>query len=815
MKSFFIFSFFVISSLGQFLEGQWNWTASPYTSVDGATVNLGAFWVSTADFPMTSQLYSITFRVIFRKTAGACTNPQMGNSSHYEIGLKLLRDNGYLTELVLTAPGDYDGEYPVSVADFLFADYGASQPFGDVPTSGTYAAKGGSMYSTFFDSPYGNWYLKAEDTQAGSPLCIQFIQLIIQVLLPPTTGGITTGEEPTQYTTVDTEIELSTGEYPTDFTTGDTETEITTGEYPTDITTGETELTTGELPTQETTGEDYTTSEPEYSTGIDVTTGGAQVTTGGSPPPPPDSIKFQIVVTYTADVGSLTPILYSILGISAINFQSIGTVDIGGLIAINFEILGTTLDPASNIANRLSYFIATNEAVLVTVGVLQGCYLDDTLQCETVILPGIIVPPESLCPVDIPTRCTSGICVDGLADCASFAVKCPSSLPYLCHDNTCEVTPRNCVSGVTCPQSDPIMCWDGECVSDSAFCSILASCGIDRPQRCPDGTCVRNDEMCPSDDCFPAQSCPDGLTCVNSISECPPYDGCAPDIPILCPSGECVSDSSDCLCLGGKFRCFDGTCANSEKECENPPSSSKPASISFTVDTNRTFTHSIDVFSKDYLSQLGRISVPSHFILPILGVNVSLGVLVKGVADSILRNVHYPGWGNNTSNIARILSSVISLEGTVNQPYDQSITLNFTIPSYAVSQHVSQNNYQSVIVAYFTNDHEWRETSDTRTVSRNPDGSLTVIARSNQDGKYGVLLGIEDDSGSGSGSGGGSVVTTVAVAVTVSAIVVVGVAIVAVYIAKKREQLKIDNQMDFPPRSEQPSTVEMESVSSM
>jgi fibro-slime domain-containing protein len=206
------------------------------------------------------------------------------------------------------------------------------------------------------------------------------------------------------------------------------------------------------------------------------------------------------------------------------------------------------------------------------------------------------------CPIATPNRCAfSGACVlNATTECFND-LGCPNLQPILCSSGVCVDSPAKCAStscaapSVTCPST-------GLCSSSLDLCTTTSGCPITSPVRCLDGSCRKyaaNSGQTGSDVCPSGLSCSGGTTlcadgscalkcptsgkcpstlpfqcasgkCEASAANCAP--GCPAVVPVLCPNGLCVADASACpapsVCDSG-VRCSDGTCKSTYQDCIN------------------------------------------------------------------------------------------------------------------------------------------------------------------------------------------------------------------------------------------------------
>ncbi|MES1910542.1 MAG: hypothetical protein MHM6MM_003119 [Cercozoa sp. M6MM] len=225
---------------------------------------------------------------------------------------------------------------------------------------------------------------------------------------------------------------------------------------------------------------------------------------------------------------------------------------------------------------------------------------------------GECMPTESSCPTstgclpDAPVLCGDGMCRQSVEECSSPS-KCPASQPFRCPDGNCAATASLCTPGRTCDiVLTPLKCPTGTCVIDPTDCPSTSQIDdyCEGKLRCPSGTCVDNMSQCPTpvqcpagltlaydNSCRPSSTqvlatceemfgdgyvrCPDGVSCVQSLSDCPTEVSCPESLPIKCRDGLCRATVADCPSFSEPgvdvecesssttlVRCGDGTCGD-------------------------------------------------------------------------------------------------------------------------------------------------------------------------------------------------------------------------------------------------------------
>lgn len=216
------------------------------------------------------------------------------------------------------------------------------------------------------------------------------------------------------------------------------------------------------------------------------------------------------------------------------------------------------------------------------------------------------------CPAKNPILCPNSNCVSSLFDCRENA--CPVKSPFKCYSGPCKEAPYEClvkekynIFESLCDKENEVTCYDGSCRMSHEDCPIYEGCNyLTYPYKCPNGNCVENSNLCektiidieyeecikggegeegkekedkPTKKCIHNRICEKGETlCQDGIcrKECPNFNGCPFDKPLLCSTGKCVKDEdecageSNCASISAPFKCIDGSCKSSIKECSSP-----------------------------------------------------------------------------------------------------------------------------------------------------------------------------------------------------------------------------------------------------
>ena len=136
------------------------------------------------------------------------------------------------------------------------------------------------------------------------------------------------------------------------------------------------------------------------------------------------------------------------------------------------------------------------------------------------------------CPLNKPYRCSNGECVESERKCDVTTIienedssgtlisniVCDESKPYLCRDKSCVSDPNFCKSTLGC-QGDQRPCYNGYCVDPNESCTKFEGfCPISNPIHCPSGTCVDDVVKCSTS--FKIPSCSEGEFYCARLNQC-------------------------------------------------------------------------------------------------------------------------------------------------------------------------------------------------------------------------------------------------------------------------------------------------------
>ena len=238
-------------------------------------------------------------------------------------------------------------------------------------------------------------------------------------------------------------------------------------------------------------------------------------------------------------------------------------------------------------------------------------------------------PQEAICPPSAPVRCVDVSCAATVAACPVLAVDppstllpcpdgswtadvttcgtlvtCPAAYPYKCLDETCRLSPVDCVAPAPCSNSSSATqyrCLNGACVNalTDAQCQTNSrvSCPATTPYKCVGSgeKCVADVSLCPLTAVYSptlpsvgtsgtlalSSLCPTGFvacrdaSCVSDINSCPASSTCPVYLPYLCPTGVCAANVTACPdpitgCYplsATPHGCWNGICVGDASQC--------------------------------------------------------------------------------------------------------------------------------------------------------------------------------------------------------------------------------------------------------
>lgn len=266
---------------------------------------------------------------------------------------------------------------------------------------------------------------------------------------------------------------------------------------------------------------------------------------------------------------------------------------------------------------------------------ITGTCVKENADCEGIYKKTILM---NNCTVDLPYRCSDGICSLNSSNCTTVKACPDSKLPYQCIDSSCvsnkTLCPKQsdckgflcpdfkcvtefsqCLTKNGCPASKPFKCVDGRCVSSpfslygniSHNCIPMVVCPKYKPYLCGDGECQGHQSLCRTQQNCPEEKsyrCPD-QTCVNSTDLCDKQPKLCPQTsPIMCEDGGCVTQALECQTSNNlfcseenPFPCASGECVKYPAQCVSEEiRSGKAISSRFLISNNSvvTFNTSID-----------------------------------------------------------------------------------------------------------------------------------------------------------------------------------------------------------------------------
>lgn len=214
---------------------------------------------------------------------------------------------------------------------------------------------------------------------------------------------------------------------------------------------------------------------------------------------------------------------------------------------------------------------------------------DDRTDCEEegfiMCVDGRCVPSSDLCRPAFEcesgyTKCPDGTCRVSILLCP-HDVECPPTRPFRCPNQICAKDESNCLAGFKCQEGYTRCEEDGLCTIPGGGCPQSrkrSGCSIPDQIRCSSGRCLDSEDQCAAESiaCPDDENpylCPNGK-CAASSGACGGGSTCD---GFTCPSGRCVPNdnkSKRTLCtneigcpLHKPYRCFNGECAYSYKDC--------------------------------------------------------------------------------------------------------------------------------------------------------------------------------------------------------------------------------------------------------
>ena len=162
---------FVVQVRPPVATGQWN---GPTVSVDGtgtSYVDVGSVTFTAAQFGTNASISDVDITVDLLKTLGSCGAPIAGCPRHWDIGLRLVAQNGTPATVELAPINTWSGCTTMANAvQVTFDDDAASRP-SVTPVTGTFRPSG-QLSSFNGRNPVGTWVLQALNRFSARPLCI-------------------------------------------------------------------------------------------------------------------------------------------------------------------------------------------------------------------------------------------------------------------------------------------------------------------------------------------------------------------------------------------------------------------------------------------------------------------------------------------------------------------------------------------------------------------------------------------------------------------------------------------------------------------
>ncbi|MFT6282337.1 MAG: hypothetical protein ACJA0U_002474, partial [Salibacteraceae bacterium] len=165
------------------------YTPGSSVSIDGCgtyCTTLPNVTFSAADFAAGAcAITDVNVNIVWAKTDGTCTAPNVGSSFHAETSFRLDGPTG--NQEILAVPGTWSGNATISAVSTNF-NQGSAIPFG-TPVSGTFGPNNGNLNNFNGTNPFGSWALRAGDSGGGDPLCIASYSVTITVSTGLDTDG--------------------------------------------------------------------------------------------------------------------------------------------------------------------------------------------------------------------------------------------------------------------------------------------------------------------------------------------------------------------------------------------------------------------------------------------------------------------------------------------------------------------------------------------------------------------------------------------------------------------------------------------------
>ncbi|MBI1288675.1 MAG: HYR domain-containing protein [Flavobacteriales bacterium] len=166
-----------------------SYVAPSSVSIDGAGnygYSLPPVTFSQSDFTDGCAITDVNVIISWAKTAGTCSNPTGGFSSHQETSFEIVGPSG--TE-ILAIPGTWSGGATTTTVITTFSD-GNVIPSG-TPVTGTFGPNNGVLGNYNGTTPFGTWNLNAGDNNAVAPLCINYYTVEITTAPDNTAPSLT------------------------------------------------------------------------------------------------------------------------------------------------------------------------------------------------------------------------------------------------------------------------------------------------------------------------------------------------------------------------------------------------------------------------------------------------------------------------------------------------------------------------------------------------------------------------------------------------------------------------------------------------